>query len=102
MTRALLASLIVASTRIALELAKIIILVNKNVPASKGLAQHYCKVRGVSADNIVALDLPDEEDISRPDYDQKLAWSLRGFLKDRKDKIKCVLTLYGVPLRVGG
>ena len=52
-------------------------------------------------DHVVALDLPAGEDISRADYDAKLAGPLRDRLKDKKDKVKVLLTVYGVPLRVG-
>jgi uncharacterized protein (TIGR03790 family) len=48
------------------------------------------------------LDLPKTEDISRADYNSKLVIPVRAVLKERKDKIKCLLCIYGVPLRVGG
>jgi uncharacterized protein (TIGR03790 family) len=76
--------------------------VNKNVPESLALAEHYCTKRGVAKENVVILDLPTGEDISRKDYDEKLAGPLREKLKDRRDKVKVLLTFYGVPLRVGG
>jgi uncharacterized protein (TIGR03790 family) len=65
------------------------------------VADHYLAKRGVPKENVVALDLPAGEDISRDDYDRKLAGPLRDALRDRKDKVKCLLTVYGVPLRVG-
>lgn len=45
--------------------------------------------------------LPDGEDIARADYDKRLVAPLRAALKDRKDSAKVLLTVYGVPLRVG-
>src|SRR5262245_34193166 len=86
----------------ALEPSEIIVLTNKNVPASKELADHYLKTRSIPTENVVELDLPKEEDISRKDYDLKLVAPLREALSKRKDKVKCLLTMYGVPLRVGG
>jgi uncharacterized protein (TIGR03790 family) len=77
------------------------ILVNKNVADSQAVADHYCDKRGVPKDHVVALDLPAGEDINRADYDAKLAGPLREQLKDKKDKVKVLLTVYGVPLRVG-
>jgi uncharacterized protein (TIGR03790 family) len=47
------------------------------------------------------LDLPTGEYITRADYDAKLAGPLRAALKDRKAQVKVILTVYGVPLRVG-
>ena len=52
-------------------------------------------------DHVIALDLPTGEDISRTDYDAKLAGPLRHQIKGKKDKVKVLLTVYGVPLRVG-
>ncbi len=77
------------------------ILVNKNVADSQAVADYYCAKRGVPKDHIVALDLPAGEDIGRADYDARLAGPLRSRLKDKRDKVKVLLTVYGVPLRVG-
>ena len=77
------------------------ILVNKNVADSQAVADYYCAKRGVPKDHVVALDLPAGEDIGRADYDAKLAGPLRSQLKDKRDKVKVLLTVYGVPLRVG-
>lgn len=86
----------------ALEPGEIIVLTNKNIPASKELADYYLRARSIPAENMVALDLPKDEDISRKDYDEKLVAPLREALSKRKDKVKCLLAMYGVPLRVGG
>ena len=77
------------------------ILVNKNVADSQAVADYYCAKRGVPKDHVVALDLPAGEDIGRADYDAKLAGPLRSQFKDKRDKVKVLLTVYGVPLRVG-
>src|SRR4029450_12583057 len=58
--------------------------------------------RAVSKKNIIVLDLPAGEDISRDDYDRRLAAPLRDALKDRREQAKVLLTVYGVPLRVAG
>lgn len=94
--------MILASPALALEPANVFVLVNKNVPASKDLADHYIKARGIPAANVVTLDLPKDEDISRKDYNEKLVAPLREALKDRRDKVKCLVCMYGVPLRAGG
>jgi uncharacterized protein (TIGR03790 family) len=102
MPRPLLLALLFAGPAIALEPAEVVVLVNKNVPDSRALADHYLKARNVPAGNVITLDLPTGEDINRTDYDHKLVAPLREALKDRKDKVKCLLAMYGVPLRVGG
>jgi uncharacterized protein (TIGR03790 family) len=78
------------------------IVVNKNVPDSQVIADHYCAKRRVPADHVLALDLPKGEDISRTDFDAQLAAPLREWLGERRDQAKVLLTVYGVPLRVGG
>jgi uncharacterized protein (TIGR03790 family) len=85
----------------ALEPREVVVIVNSAVPASRAVADHYLAQRGVPKENVVELALPAGEDISRDDYDRKLAGPLRDALRDRKDKVKCLLTVYGVPLRVG-
>lgn len=90
-----------SSSATALEPKDVFVVVNKNVPASREVADHYLKLRKVPKENVVELDLPAGEDISRADYDKKLLGPLRDALKDKKAAVKVVLTVYGVPLRVG-
>src|SRR5262249_14980191 len=101
MRLAVLLTLAVTSPALALEPKDVFVVSNKNVPASRGVAEHYLAKRGVPKDNLIELDLPTGEDISRADYDAKLAGPLRAALKDRKEGAKVILTVYGVPLRVG-
>jgi uncharacterized protein (TIGR03790 family) len=85
----------------ALEPRDIILVVNRNLPASLDVAAHYRKVRKVPASNQVELDLPVDDDISREDYQKKIVEPLRAALKDRRPEPKVLLLIYGVPLRVG-
>lgn len=101
MTRSLLALLLLAAPAFALEPKDIIVVANKDVKASMELADYYVAARKVPKGNVIALSLPTGEDINRADYDAKLAGPLREALKDRKAEAKCLLTMYGVPLRVG-
>jgi uncharacterized protein (TIGR03790 family) len=59
-------------------------------------------MRAAPVENIIALDLPTGEDISRKDYDAKIVLPVREALKDKKNDAKVLLSIYGVPLRVGG
>ncbi|MEN9673061.1 MAG: hypothetical protein RL553_1326 [Planctomycetota bacterium] len=90
-----------ATPLFALEPANIVIVANRDMPESISVAKHYAKKRAVPEDNIVLLSLPKGEDILRADFETKLAEPLREALKSKKDKIKVILTVYGVPLRVG-
>lgn len=105
MTRIVLTSLVglfLTTASFALSPNEIILIVNRNVPESAEVAAHYRRLRHVPAENVVTLDLPTTEDISRRDYNSRLIAPLRAALKTRKDQIKVLLCIYGVPLRVGG
>ena len=78
------------------------LLVNKNVAESREIAEHYRAKRGVPRDHILVFDLPTTEDVSREVYEERLAAPLRKQLADRRDKAKVLLSIYGIPLRVGG
>lgn len=85
----------------ALEPKDVFVVSNKQSPDSQRVAEHYLAARKVPAENHIALDLPTGEDISRADFRTKLLEPLRDALKTRQADVKVVLTVYGVPLRVG-
>ena len=97
----LIVSLLFASPSWAIDPAEIIVLFNSNVPESREVAVHYQSKRAIPEKNLIGLPLPDREEISRADYDRLLAGPLREKLKQRFDRIRVLLTVYGVPLRVG-
>ncbi len=86
----------------ALEPKEIFLLVNKNLPASKEVAEHYCKQRRVPTENVIVLDVPITEDISRKDYNTKIVGPIREALKEKKEQARVLLSIHGMPLRVGG
>ncbi len=85
----------------ALEAEEILVISNKNLPDSQRVAEHYLAMRGVPKENHLPLELPAGEDISRADYQRLVVRPLRKALLLRRNEIKCLLTVYGVPLRVG-
>jgi len=97
-----LLALALATQVVALGPADVWLVVNKNVPDSREVAEYFIAKRCVPKTHLIELDLPKSEDVSRADYDAKLAGPIREALKDKKDKVKVLLTTYGVPLRVGG
>ncbi len=99
--RAVVVLLLVPVSAFALEPKDVFIVCNKDVKESREVADHYVAKRKVPAENVIELSLPKGEDISRDDYDAKLAGPLRAALKDKKDACKALLCVYGVPLRVG-
>ena len=90
-----------ATPLFALEPANIAIVANKDMPESISVAKYYSNKRNVPEENIILLSLPKGEDILRADFESNLAEPLRKALNLKKDKIKVILTVYGVPLRVG-
>lgn len=99
--RSLLGLLLLPAAALALEPKDVFVVCNKDVKESRAVAEHYLAKRKVPADNLIALSLPTGEDISRDDYEAKLAGPLREALKDKKEACKVLLCVYGVPLRVG-
>src|SRR6187402_1588231 len=93
--------LVLAARAAALEPKDVCVVANKNLPDSRDVAAHYMRLRAVPAENLILLDLPFTEDITRADYDARLASPLRQQLRERKLRPKVLLTIYGVPLRVG-
>ena len=100
--------LILASCRIgfALEPNEILVVANSDIEQSMQLAQYYCTKRQVPTDNIFSLSLGAalSDTIDRADYEKKLAEPIRQKLLSLEfaGKIKCLLTTYGIPIKVGG
>ncbi len=93
------------STGWALEPNEILVVANANNAASVRLARYYGERRHVPSRNVVPLSLgtPLRDTIGRADYEQHLAGPIRRLFLTRKDLggIKCLVTTYGVPFRVG-
>jgi uncharacterized protein (TIGR03790 family) len=97
----------------------VVLIYNARLPDSKGVADHYAARRNVPAGQIIGLDLPTGETMSRTEYRQQLQEPLLKFLeqnrllvyppamaggeKDIKPiaaKIRYAVLCYGVPLRI--
>ncbi|MFO7761606.1 MAG: TIGR03790 family protein [Thermodesulfobacteriota bacterium] len=89
---------------IALEPDEILVVANKNAARSVGLARYYMDKRGVPEDNLLQLWVTDREHCSREDYNRKIAAPVDEFLDNYRGgpRIRCLLLIYGVPLKVGG
>jgi len=89
----------------ALEPGEILVIANSDVTASVQIAQYYCAKRAVPAGNVFALPLGTSrsEIITRDDYEKQLAEPIRRKLSSLEfaGKIRCLLTTYGVPIKVG-
>ena len=105
-----IAGLLLAPGRVsALQADELALIVNKNVPESRKLAENMPGWRHVpdgriieTASDPVSVASPAEE-ISSFDFEPQIAQPVRAFLVKNKlqDKVKCLVTFWGVPLRVG-
>ena len=90
----------------ALEPGEILVMANRDVPTSMRIAEYYCARRKVPRANLLILPLGKglTETISRADYNKKLAGPIRKELSTLEFawKIRCLLTTFGVPIKVGG
>jgi len=102
----ILMTLICCGSALALEPGEILIIANADIPESGLIARYYSAKRAVPNRNILELPLGAElsNSISRKDYETRLAGPIRKkFFSDRLlGKVRCLLTIYGVPIRVGG
>ena len=82
------------------------VLFNSALPESRAVAEHYAKVRGVPADHLIGLPLPEGHTISRQDFTTKLEQPLATELAKRKlldgqsASIRYLVPCWGVPIRV--
>jgi uncharacterized protein (TIGR03790 family) len=90
----------------ALEPNEILVIANRDVPASVNIAKDYCTKRGVPAENLLLLSLGRilkdtiERDIYEKDLAEPIKHKLSAFRFDHE--IRCLLTVYGVPFKVKG
>jgi uncharacterized protein (TIGR03790 family) len=78
------------------------LIVNKQQPEGRRLAEHYAAMRGIPSDRIIEIDVPDVTGITSDVYQSQIAAPIRAQLRntDLQDKVTSLVTFYGVPLRV--
>ena len=111
---------LVAALRGAESGESVVLIYNTRLPNSKDVADHYAARRSVPAGQIIGLDLPTGETMSRAQYRELLQKPLLNFLEqnrlfvyppatdggDEKDvkptaaKVRYAVLCYGVPLRI--
>ncbi len=95
--------LILPKTCLALAPSEILVVANRNVPQGSELAQYYMKKRGIPERNLLLVRTTKDERCSREEYDREIALPIRTYLEKLEAKgrhIRCLLTIYGVPLTV--
>jgi len=86
----------------ALEPNEVLVIANRNAAKSVGLARYYMKKRGIPEKNLVKLWVTDKETCSRYEYEKKIAARIRRILEQRDPdkRIRCLVIMYGLPLKV--
>lgn len=79
-------------------------MVNRNSAVSRQIAEYYVPRRHIPAANVCRLNATEEEEISRDEYDKRVARPIAEFLRTGKliEKILYIVTTSGVPLRIRG
>jgi uncharacterized protein (TIGR03790 family) len=87
----------------ALEPKEIVVIGARGNRESEGLANYYARVRGVPPENICLVDMPNGELLPRETWKWGVRPEIRKWLieHDPKQEIRCLLTVWGVPLKIG-
>lgn len=106
----------IAAPRSTVEAEATLVVYNRVNPDSRGLAEYYAAGRGIPPSQVVGLDCPDVEEISREDYDKTIAGPLRKLFEERgwwrtgtgtdgkktvsESSIRFVALMRGMPLKI--
>lgn len=82
----------------------VLLIVNAQSDASARIADYYASRRGVPADQVLRLNLPVDEEISRPVYQAQIEQPIGGWLTTHaaQDRILYLVLTKDVPLRIAG
>ncbi len=105
-----------APLRTTREAAATAVIFNTRDPDSRGLAEYYAERRGIPAENVIGLDCPPEEEISREQYtdtiekplrgvfERKEWWGVRSGSGDKREitgsRIRFMALMRGMPLKI--
>ncbi|MCP4118440.1 MAG: TIGR03790 family protein [Desulfobacteraceae bacterium] len=93
--------LVTPSVARALDPDELLVIANKNASSSLGLARYYMEQRKIPKDNLLTVWITDKEVCTREAYLKKVAVPVRRYLEsDKGRKIRCLLTMYGMPLKI--
>jgi uncharacterized protein (TIGR03790 family) len=93
-----------ASSNAVIKPDEILVVVNTASQDSVSLGKLYTRLRHVPPANIAKIKTTVQDDISRDRYDELIAAPLKktiNSLQNKGARIRCIVTVYGVPLRIG-
>lgn len=76
-------------------------IISVDTPQSQQVAQYYAQARKIPLDNILTLSLDDNAELSRNVWVHEIRPQIRNWLQSKRRKIRCVVTVWGCPLRIG-
>ena len=99
----LFAAICTNSINAELQPSEIVVLARAGDKNSEAVAKYYAKIRNVPTSQILAIPFRTGEEMSRTEWDDKYRPAIRKWLRDKKlgNKIKCFVTVWGVPLKIG-
>ena len=82
----------------------VLVVVNQGSPLSRKIGEYYAFRRHIPPANVCHIDVKEEEEISRDEYDRQIAAPIAGFLRagHLEEKILYIVTTLGVPLKIQG
>ena len=95
---------VVRSRADALRPDELLLIYNGDDSDSRELAAYYAEQRGVPADRLFALHVEGtKEEIPAVDFSRLIRDPIRRHLEehDLRDRVRCLVTFYGLPIRVG-
>jgi uncharacterized protein (TIGR03790 family) len=86
----------------ALEPDELLLVVNKNVPVGRQLAEFYAQQRHVPEGRIVAVDMPGADECTINEYEKNVVPVVRDFMRTNhlENRVRCLVTFLGLPLRI--
>ncbi len=83
---------------------QLLLVYNGREPASRELAEHYARTRGVAADRLFAVSVAaGAEEIARDAFERDLREPIKRHIEENglEERVRCLVTFYGLPIRVG-
>lgn len=87
---------------LAFEPNEVAVLANANLAASKELARHYMKLRGIPSKHLILVNTAAREICSRTAYREEIAGPVKKAVERLRSKknIRCLVTIHGIPLKI--
>ena len=84
--------------------SNVLLVVNRNTPVSRQVAEYYRPRRGIPSANVCTIDAPSDETIYWPAYIDRIETPVAACLKKAGlvEKVLYIVLAMGVPLRIDG